>query len=55
MPAHFAGISTAALAVSTSTIGWFSSMVSPTWHQPLEDLALGEALAEVGQVELLDP
>ena len=29
-PAHFAGISTAALAVSTSTIGWFSSMVSPT-------------------------
>ena len=30
LPAHFAGISTAALAVSTSTIGWFSSIVSPT-------------------------
>ena len=30
VPAHFAGISTAAFAVSTSTIGWFSSMVSPT-------------------------
>src|SRR5262249_23819377 len=30
LPAHFAGISTAALAVSTSTIGWFSVMMSPS-------------------------
>ena len=54
-PAHFAGISTAALAVSTSTIGWFSSIVSPTLTSQDEDLALGQALAEVGQAEFLDP
>jgi hypothetical protein len=30
VPAHLAGISTIALAVSTSTIGWLSATVSPT-------------------------
>src|SRR5690348_17122350 len=30
LPAHFAGISTAALAVSTSTIGWFNVIMSPS-------------------------
>ena len=54
-PAYGDGTSTAALAVSTSTIGWLSVTTSPTCDEPLQDLALGEPLAEVGELELGHP
>ena len=38
-PANGEGISTIALAVSTSTSGWFSETSSPSADQPLHDLA----------------
>ena len=50
-PANGDGISTVAFAVSTSTSGWFSSTCVALGDQPRDDLALLQALAEVGHGE----
>ena len=40
------------MAVSTETIGSLAATVAPTSDEPLDDLGLGETLADVGQLQL---
>ena len=51
VPATGEGISTVALSVITSTSAWSSATVSPTADVPLDDLGLGDAFADVGQLD----
>ena len=52
-PSNGLGSSTTALAVSISTMIWLMVTLSPGCDQPLDDLRLGQALADVGEPELL--
>ena len=52
-PARGDGISTVALSVIISTIGWSSRSASPSLTSQLHDLALDDAFADVGQLELV--
>ena len=52
-PANGEGSSTAALTVSTSAIVSLTCDGVADGHRPLQDVALGQALAEVGKLELL--
>ena len=52
-PAAGDGISTVVLSVWISTSGSSSAISSPTGDEPAGDLALGQPLAEVGQLELV--
>ncbi len=51
-PARGDGISTVALSVMTSTIGWSSRERVALLDLPADDLALDDAFADVGQLEL---
>ena len=53
VPARGDGISTVVLSVCTSTSGWSSSTSSPSATSQRGDLGLGEALAEIGEPELV--
>ena len=50
-PAAGEGISTVVLSVWISTSGWSSAISSPTRDEPARHLALGQPLAQVGQLE----
>ena len=53
VPAAGDGISTVVLSVWISTSGSSSASPSPFGHEPARDLALGEALTEVRELELV--
>ena len=54
VPSHGQGSSTTALAVSISTMIWPSSTSVARLDVPGDDLGLGQALAHVGKLELLE-
>ena len=54
VPAYGLGSSTAAFAVSISTMVWLTVTVSPGWTYHLRISRLGETLPDVGELELLE-